>query len=146
MTKSSVDVAKSYLKPVAEWRERLIGRCFPVVTFICRITGEEFNKDKSHRYSFIFIHNFWNGIKSNSESYPEFLTSSIILWTKYCLSDGVHLVLLYPRSPVCRCTSLCRIPSHLAGFCCSTAQSEHLSQSRLRWDQSVRDINKDRLV
>lgn len=35
----------SYLKPVAEWRERLIGRCFPVVTLICRITGKEFNKD-----------------------------------------------------------------------------------------------------
>lgn len=30
-----------YLKPVAEWRERLIGRCFPVVTFICLITEEK---------------------------------------------------------------------------------------------------------
>lgn len=36
---------KPYLKPVAEWRERLMGRCFPVVTFICRITGEGFNND-----------------------------------------------------------------------------------------------------
>lgn len=37
------DVVKlrSHLKPVAEWRERLIGRCFPVVTFICRITVRE---------------------------------------------------------------------------------------------------------
>lgn len=34
---------KSYLNPVAEWRERLIGRCFPVVTFICRMTVWGFN-------------------------------------------------------------------------------------------------------
>lgn len=50
------DVTKSYLKPVAEWRERLIGRCFPVVTFICRMTVEEIHKKtKKQEQTFIFI-------------------------------------------------------------------------------------------
>lgn len=69
-----------------------------------------------------------------------------ILWAEYCLSDELASMLLYLRSPVCRCTWPCRIPWHLAGFCCSTARSEHLSQSRLHWGQSDKDVEKDKLV
>lgn len=70
-------VTKTYLKPVAECRERLIGRCFPVVTFICRITGEEFDKDK-------IIHNFWKLIEYDLE----------------LLLCGLHIVhlIMYPDS------------------------------------------------
>ena len=116
----------TYLKPVAEWSERLMGRCFPVVTFICRITGEEFDKDKT-------IHNVWKGSECDQELH-------------LIRNDKVRWLWLYLRSPVCRCTWPCRIPWHLVGFGCSTARSEHLSRSRQRWDQPSRDIYTHRLV
>lgn len=116
----------TYLKPVAEWSERLMGRCFPVVTFICRITGEEFDKDKT-------IHNVWKGSECDQELH-------------LIRNDKVRWLWLHLRSPVCRCTWPCRIPWHLVGFGCSTARSEHLSRSRQRWDQPSRDIYTHRLV
>lgn len=36
-----IGTAQTHLKPVAEWNARLIGRCFPVVTLICFMTGCE---------------------------------------------------------------------------------------------------------
>lgn len=41
---------------MAEWRERLIGRCFPVVTFICLITEEKLVQVKE--FPLTRIHSF----------------------------------------------------------------------------------------
>lgn len=49
-----------YLKPVAEWRERLIGRCFPVVTFICLITEQKVVQVKE--FAFAIIANIQNSV------------------------------------------------------------------------------------